>query len=210
MRRTPTRDQGNEMFRHARIEQATGLRIYFADFSPPDRARSVSSRSTCSSAATGSGCAGPAGMSHQSSGVSSVSEVTPLSLQSLPVCGMSSTHPNTYASVPSATRVGLPGKAAHTKPGVHETRDAPDTLGLLVSVAPGIRRVANMPQVLIGVMWCRPAGMSGCSRIQRVPVAAAHPRAECAVTTKLWLAAFGSTEEQMNPVSRRSHCHQGG
>jgi IS30 family transposase len=31
MRRTLTWDQGNEMFQHARIEQATGLRIYFAD-----------------------------------------------------------------------------------------------------------------------------------------------------------------------------------
>jgi transposase, IS30 family len=31
LRRTLTWDQGNEMFQHARIEQATGLRIYFAD-----------------------------------------------------------------------------------------------------------------------------------------------------------------------------------
>jgi IS30 family transposase len=31
LRRTLTWDQGNEMFHHARIEQATGLRIYFAD-----------------------------------------------------------------------------------------------------------------------------------------------------------------------------------
>jgi IS30 family transposase len=31
LRRTLTWDQGNEMFQHARIEEATGLRIYFAD-----------------------------------------------------------------------------------------------------------------------------------------------------------------------------------
>jgi IS30 family transposase len=31
LRRTLTWDQGNEMFQHARIEQATGLSIYFAD-----------------------------------------------------------------------------------------------------------------------------------------------------------------------------------
>jgi IS30 family transposase len=31
LRRTLTWDQGNEMFHHERIEQATGLRIYFAD-----------------------------------------------------------------------------------------------------------------------------------------------------------------------------------
>jgi IS30 family transposase len=31
LRRTLTWDQGNEMFQHARIEDATGLRIYFAD-----------------------------------------------------------------------------------------------------------------------------------------------------------------------------------
>jgi len=31
LRRTLTWDQGNEMFHHARIEQATGLKIYFAD-----------------------------------------------------------------------------------------------------------------------------------------------------------------------------------
>jgi transposase, IS30 family len=31
LRRTLTWDQGNEMFQHTRIEQATGLRIYFAD-----------------------------------------------------------------------------------------------------------------------------------------------------------------------------------
>jgi IS30 family transposase len=31
LRRTLTWDQGNEMFQHPRIEQATGLRIYFAD-----------------------------------------------------------------------------------------------------------------------------------------------------------------------------------
>jgi IS30 family transposase len=31
LRRTLTWDQGNEMFQHARIEQETGLRIYFAD-----------------------------------------------------------------------------------------------------------------------------------------------------------------------------------
>jgi IS30 family transposase len=31
LRRTLTWDQGNEMFQHARIEQATGLAIYFAD-----------------------------------------------------------------------------------------------------------------------------------------------------------------------------------
>lgn len=31
LRRTLTWDQGNEMFHHARIEQATGLAIYFAD-----------------------------------------------------------------------------------------------------------------------------------------------------------------------------------
>ena len=31
LRRTLTWDQGNEMFQHSRIEQATGLRIYFAD-----------------------------------------------------------------------------------------------------------------------------------------------------------------------------------
>jgi IS30 family transposase len=31
LRRTLTWDQGNEMFQHARIENATGLRIYFAD-----------------------------------------------------------------------------------------------------------------------------------------------------------------------------------
>jgi IS30 family transposase len=31
LRRTLTWDQGNEMFQHGRIEQATGLRIYFAD-----------------------------------------------------------------------------------------------------------------------------------------------------------------------------------
>jgi IS30 family transposase len=31
LRRTLTWDQGNEMFQHARIEQATGLGIYFAD-----------------------------------------------------------------------------------------------------------------------------------------------------------------------------------
>jgi IS30 family transposase len=31
LRRTLTWDQGNEMFQHARIEHATGLRIYFAD-----------------------------------------------------------------------------------------------------------------------------------------------------------------------------------
>ena len=31
LRRTLTWDQGNEMFQHERIEQATGLRIYFAD-----------------------------------------------------------------------------------------------------------------------------------------------------------------------------------
>ncbi|GAA1874426.1 hypothetical protein GCM10009751_37510 [Myceligenerans crystallogenes] len=31
MRRTLTWDQGNEMFQHEKIEQATGLRVYFAD-----------------------------------------------------------------------------------------------------------------------------------------------------------------------------------
>ena len=31
LRRTLTWDQGNEMFHHERIEQATGLQIYFAD-----------------------------------------------------------------------------------------------------------------------------------------------------------------------------------
>ena len=31
LRRTLTWDQGNEMFHHERIEQATGLKIYFAD-----------------------------------------------------------------------------------------------------------------------------------------------------------------------------------
>jgi transposase, IS30 family len=31
LRRTLTWDQGNEMFQHHRIEQATGLMIYFAD-----------------------------------------------------------------------------------------------------------------------------------------------------------------------------------
>jgi hypothetical protein len=31
LRRTLTWDQGNEMFQHERIEEATGLRIYFAD-----------------------------------------------------------------------------------------------------------------------------------------------------------------------------------
>ena len=31
LRRTLTWDQGNEMFQHQRIEQATGLKIYFAD-----------------------------------------------------------------------------------------------------------------------------------------------------------------------------------
>ncbi|WP_199182360.1 IS30 family transposase [Cryobacterium sp. Y11] len=31
LRRTMTRDQGNEMFHHKRIETKTGLRIYFAD-----------------------------------------------------------------------------------------------------------------------------------------------------------------------------------
>jgi IS30 family transposase len=31
LRRTLTWDQGNEMFQHPRIEQATGLKIYFAD-----------------------------------------------------------------------------------------------------------------------------------------------------------------------------------
>ena len=31
LRRTLTWDQGNEMFQHPRIEQATGLQIYFAD-----------------------------------------------------------------------------------------------------------------------------------------------------------------------------------
>lgn len=31
LRRTLTWDQGNEMFHHARIEKATGLKIYFAD-----------------------------------------------------------------------------------------------------------------------------------------------------------------------------------
>jgi IS30 family transposase len=31
LRRTLTWDQGNEMFHHPRIEQQTGLRIYFAD-----------------------------------------------------------------------------------------------------------------------------------------------------------------------------------
>ena len=31
LRRTLTWDQGNEMFQHGRIEEATGLRIYFAD-----------------------------------------------------------------------------------------------------------------------------------------------------------------------------------
>jgi transposase, IS30 family len=31
LRRTLTWDQGNEMFHHQRIEQATGLTIYFAD-----------------------------------------------------------------------------------------------------------------------------------------------------------------------------------
>ncbi len=31
LRRTLTWDQGNEMFQHERIEQATGLKIYFAD-----------------------------------------------------------------------------------------------------------------------------------------------------------------------------------
>ena len=31
LRRTLTWDQGNEMFHHQRIEQQTGLQIYFAD-----------------------------------------------------------------------------------------------------------------------------------------------------------------------------------
>jgi IS30 family transposase len=31
LRRTLTWDQGNEMFQHPRIEQATGLKIYFTD-----------------------------------------------------------------------------------------------------------------------------------------------------------------------------------
>ena len=35
LRRTLTWDQGNEMFQHQRIEQATGLTIYFADLHSP-------------------------------------------------------------------------------------------------------------------------------------------------------------------------------
>ena len=31
LRKTLTWDQGNEMFHHARIEDQTGLKIYFAD-----------------------------------------------------------------------------------------------------------------------------------------------------------------------------------
>ena len=31
LRRTLTREQGNELFHHERIEQNTGLQIYFAD-----------------------------------------------------------------------------------------------------------------------------------------------------------------------------------
>lgn len=38
LRRTPTWDQGNEMFHHERLQQATGVKIYFADpHSPRNR-----------------------------------------------------------------------------------------------------------------------------------------------------------------------------